>query len=97
LSTDDLLTIEFPIFTAENPAPKHPVMSVEEARKLQSREAIEECLNGPKSLSRENDPACGEPAPTAFGGWHATGTGSSITLPGVPGYRARFDRLHLGP
>ena len=48
MNTDALLSLEFPVFTAENPAPERPVMSVEEwivwleeARKLQSREAFE--------------------------------------------------------
>ncbi len=59
MNTADLLSLEFPIFTAENPAPERPVMSaeewvvwVEEARKLQSREAFEAWLNDPDSLPR---------------------------------------------
>ena len=59
MNTDALLSLEFPVFTAENPAPERPVMNVEEwvvwleeARKLQSREAFEAWLNDPNSLPR---------------------------------------------
>ena len=59
MNTADLLTLEFPVFTAENPAPERPVMTVEEwvvwledARKLQSPAALEEWLRDPNSLPR---------------------------------------------
>ena len=59
MNTADLLSLEFPIFTAENPAPDRPVMTVEEwvvwleeARKLQSPAAFEAWLNDPDSLPR---------------------------------------------
>ena len=55
----DLLTLEFPIFTADNPALEKPASTVEEwatwleeARKLQSPEALEAWLRDPNSLPR---------------------------------------------
>ena len=59
MNTADLLSLEFPVFTAENPAPERPVMTaeewdvwVEEARRLQSPAALEEWLRDPNSLPR---------------------------------------------
>lgn len=59
MNTDDLLTLEFPVFTAENPALESPRMTVEEwivwvedARKLQSPAVLEEWLRDPNSLPR---------------------------------------------
>ena len=53
----DLLNLEFPIFTAENPALAKPTSTVEEwaawleeARKLQSPAALEAWLRDPNSL-----------------------------------------------
>ena len=52
----DLLSLEFPVFTAENPAPEQPSSTVEEwaawleeARKLQSPAALEAWLRDPNS------------------------------------------------
>jgi len=56
---DDLLSLEFPVFTAENPAPERPSSTVEEwaawleeARKLQSPAVLEAWLHDPDSLPR---------------------------------------------
>lgn len=55
----DLLTLEFPIFTAENPALERPSSTteewaawLEEARQLQSPEALEAWLRDSNSLPR---------------------------------------------
>ena len=59
MNTADLLSLEFPVFTAENPALERPTMTVEEwvvwledARKLQSPAALEKWLCDPNSLPR---------------------------------------------
>jgi len=59
MNTDDLLSLEFPVFTAENSALERPATSVEEwivwleeARRLQSPEAFEAWLHDPNSLPR---------------------------------------------
>ena len=59
MNTPDLISLEFPVFTAENPAPEPPMMTVEEwvvwleeARKLQSPDTLEAWLHDPNSLPR---------------------------------------------
>jgi hypothetical protein len=59
MNTADLLSLEFPVFTAENPALEPPVMTAEEwvvwvkeGRKLQSPAALEDWLRDPNSLPR---------------------------------------------
>jgi hypothetical protein len=59
MNPDALLNLEFPVFTAANPAPERPSLTVEEwvvwleeARKLQSPAALEAWLHDPNSLPR---------------------------------------------